>query len=92
LVTVLLCIFFNNYEIPLTQQSTVAAVQEKYMKDDENIGDDWWGNADYSLAAMQEIDHLVILLHSILSCLCKHYEFDSVCISHPYGAKDFEKR
>jgi hypothetical protein len=40
LVTVLICIFFDNYEIPLTQQSTVAAVQEKYMKDDENIGDD----------------------------------------------------
>jgi len=25
--------------LPLTQQSTVAAVQEKYMKDDENIDD-----------------------------------------------------
>ncbi|KAL9313081.1 hypothetical protein ACSQ67_018533 [Phaseolus vulgaris] len=32
------CDSFNS-ELPLIQQSTVAAVQEKYMKDDENIDD-----------------------------------------------------
>lgn len=29
-----------NYELPLTQKPTVAAVQEKYMKDDEDTDDD----------------------------------------------------
>lgn len=35
----LLDIIFKNDEFPLTQQSTVAEVQEKYIKDDENIDD-----------------------------------------------------
>jgi len=33
-------VIFKYDEFSLTQQSTVAAVQEKYMKDDENIDDD----------------------------------------------------
>lgn len=75
---------YLNSKLSLIQLFTVAEVQEKYIKDDDNIDDnEWWGKVN-NWERKWHLGELFYFLHSLLNCfhfmLCGLWNHDETLL------------